>query len=263
MPLQMYNKECTYATVPRKPLTWLSDEEKQIARSSLYRCFFRNQINAVSQEKREQTKKFKEYDPSFVHFDLSYLPAFDGVKYYISLAIDRATRLMFYKIYDAKTAENATDFLKICIDFFPVKINKILSDNGLEFTDRLVKSKKGNICLKPSKFDETCAQYTVIHRLAKPYGMVERVNDTIKNATILKTKYQNLAEMQTDLSTFLLNYNFYRRHGSLQRELSARTPFQALCKWHKLKPEIFKIKPEKFVENFHKKYGSNQKIIIF
>ena len=41
-------------------------------------------------------------------------------------------------------------------------------------------------------------------------------NNTIKNNTILKFKYQNKSELNNDLIRFLLFYNLYRRHGSLK-----------------------------------------------
>jgi hypothetical protein len=66
--------------------------------------------------------------------------------------------------------------------------------------------------------------------------MVERVNGTIKNNTILKTKYQNNNERGNDLMQFLLYYNLYWRHGSLRKELNVKTPKQAIEKWHQLEP---------------------------
>lgn len=79
--------------------------------------------------------------------------------------------------------------------------------------------------------------------------MVERVNGTIKNNTILKTHYQSLDEMKKDLTKFLSFYNLYRRHGSIRKELKVKTPFNAIEKRYQLKPEIFKIKPSDFKNN--------------
>jgi len=76
--------------------------------------------------------------------------------------------------------------------------------------------------------------------------MVERVNGTIKNNTILLNNYENQSEMQYDLNGLLVYYNINRRHGSLRKELSVKTPFQAIEKWYLLKPEIFKIEPQEF-----------------
>jgi hypothetical protein len=47
------------------------------------------------------------------------LPKFDNVKYYLFVAIDRATKTMYYEMYDAKTSENAEDFINKCSVLFP------------------------------------------------------------------------------------------------------------------------------------------------
>ena len=112
----------------------------------------------------------------------------------IFVAIDRATRTLYYKLYDAKTSVNAEDFMKECIEFFPFNITHVLTDNGLEFTNRLLKSKKGKSCVKPSKLDVICATNNIDHRCTKPFtpktngiacpeldSGVEKANDIIKN----------------------------------------------------------------------------------
>jgi transposase-like protein len=78
------------------------------------------------------------------------------VKYYLFVAIDRAARTLYYKVYDAKTAENAELFMNECLVFFPFGITHVLTDNGLEFTNKLIKSKNGEYCKKESKLDEIC-----------------------------------------------------------------------------------------------------------
>jgi transposase InsO family protein len=88
-----------------------------------------------------------------------------------------------------------------------------LTDNGLEFNNKLLKSKTGNGCQKLSKMDLKCVKYNIEHRLTAPAtpktnAMVERVNGTIKNNTILKTKYQNKDEMEADIMRFL-SYTIY------------------------------------------------------
>ena len=138
-----------------------------------------------------------------------------------------------------------------CLYFFPFEITHVLTDNGLEFTNRLLKSKKGRYCAKPSKLDLICKEKNIDHRCTKPFtpkttGMVEKANDIIKKGTIKKTTYISIEEMTQDLTNFLIHYNLYRRHGSLRRELKVKTPFNAVEKWHELDPEIFKEKPIEF-----------------
>jgi transposase InsO family protein len=223
--------------------------DKNISRSSVYRCFKKNNLNAVPQ--KEKFKKFKEYEPGFLHVDVTYLPKFNGTKYYLFVAIDRTTRALFYKVYENKTAASTQDFFDKCMDFFPFKITHILTDNGLEFTNKLLRSKQGKPCEKPSLLDVKCKEHDIEHRLTLPAtpktnGMVERANGIIKAATVLKIAYKNAEEMKTELDKFLIYYHLERRHGSLRKELKVKTPFEAIKKWYELKPETFNQHPTAF-----------------
>lgn|SRR5208282_1840971 len=240
--------------------TWLPLDEvlemvlltnPSITRSVVYRTFVHEEINKVPEKEKDKAKKFKEYEPGYLHIDVTYLPKFDGVKYYLFVAIDRATRTLYYEVYDAKTSENAEDFMNKCLDFFPFSISHILTDNGFEFTNKLIKSKTGHYCKKPSKLDVVCEVNNIEHRLTKPStpktnGMVERANGTIKNNTIKITEYNNKDEMQNELLKFLMYYIMYRRHGGLRKELNVKTPFEAIEKWFEINPEIFLQKPDEF-----------------
>lgn len=232
----------------------LLEQNQTISRSSVYRCLVKNELSKVPQEQKDKAKKFKAYQPGYLHIDVTYLPKFSGQSAYLFVAIDRCTRILFYSIYNDKTAQSTADFFDKCMAYFPFEITHILTDNGLEFTNRLIMSKKGKLCTKSSLLDVKCAENNIDHRLTKPCtpktnGMVERVNGTIKNNTILITTYKNKEEMNIDLMQFLIYYNLNRRHGSLRKELNVKTPFQAIEKWYNLKPEIFKIKPEEFKKN--------------
>lgn len=225
-----------------------------ITRSAVYRCLVCNQLNQVPVEQKEKAKTFKAYAPGYLHVDVTYMPKFNKVGSYLFVAIDRATRTLYYEIYAHKTAESTELFFDNCMAFFPFTITHILTDNGLEFTNQLIKSKKGELCAKPSLLDSKCAVNNIEHRCTQPStpktnGMVERVNGTIKNNTILKHKYANQKDLQQDLTAFLVFYNLYRRHGSLRKELNVKTPFQAMEKWYSLKPELFKIIPSEFKTN--------------
>lgn len=126
----------------------LLEQNPSITRSSVYRCLCNNNINKVPTEEKEKVCKFKEYEPGYLHIDVTYFPKLNGQKWYLFVAIDRATRAMFYQLYENKTAKSAQDFFNKCIEFFPFEITHILTDNGLEFTNRLIKSKKGENCKK-------------------------------------------------------------------------------------------------------------------
>ena len=240
--------------------TWLSLDEildmvmitnPSITRSVVYRTFVLERINKVPEKEKDKAKKFKEYEPGYLHIDVTYMPKFDGIKFYLFVAIDRATRTMYYEVYDAKTSENAEDFMNKCLAFFPFKISHVLTDNGLEFTNKLIKSKTGHYCQKPSKLDVVCNENNIEHRLTKPAtpktnGMVERVNGIIKNKTIKINEYNNKDEMQEELLKFLMYYIIYRWNGSLRKQLNVKTPLDAIEQWFVIKLEIFLQTPDEF-----------------
>jgi transposase InsO family protein len=222
----------------------------QISRSSIYRTLEKNGINTVPKKQKEKAKRFKKYAPGYLHMDVTYLPRLEGKKRaYLFIAVDRATRLIFYKLYPSKSADCANDFLEACRAFFPFEITHILTDNGNEFTDRFAQGRK-----KPTgnhRFDKRCRQYGIQHRLIAPFspktnGMVEKANDLVKSKTVKAKEYSSFAELQKDLDRFLLSYTFFRRHGSLQKELNVKTPFDALQKWYNLEPLLFHTTPECF-----------------
>jgi transposase InsO family protein len=226
-------------------------------RTAIYGVLKRKSLNKVPEAKRKEAKKFKEYEPGFLHVDVTYLPKINGIKMYLFVAIDRATRTIFYYIYESKSASNAVDFIDKCKDFFPMKITHMLTDNGLEFTDRFVgkvKAPSGN-----HKFDISCKTNDIEHRLTQAYtpktnGMVERANGIIKDATIKSTIYLSKTELEYDLIKFLLYYNFNRRHSGLKKELKVRTPFEAIETWFEIKPELFKESPSYFKQRIYRKF---------
>ena len=151
-----------------------------------------------------------------------------------------------FSIYPNKNAQCSNEFLKECKEFFPMIISHILTDKGGEF--------------KNKEFEDNCRKDNIEFRNTKPYtpktnGMVERVNGTIKNGTIKSKKYENYDELEVDLNKFLIYYNFNRRHGSLKKELNVRTPFDALEKWYKLEPDLFRVNPEEFKNMAYSKIG--------
>lgn len=243
----------------RKTTWWALDEivelfygnDSKSKRSAVSRVFVAEGVSKLPEEEKEKAKKFKEYSPGFLHLDVTYLPKINGIKRYLYVVIDRATRTMYYKIYNNKTAINTQEFILEAMGFLPFNITHILTDNGLEFTNRLLKSKKGEACKKLSLLDEICLKEGIEHRLTAPFtpktnGMVERVNRTIKDNTIKIKNYENLEQMHNHLRGFLITYNTIRRHSGLRKELNVKTPLNAIEKWYELEPELFKENPLDF-----------------
>ena len=233
-------------------LDHFEDNNLYMKRSSIY---YYLKVWGLTKRRKEAKKRinqqFKNYDPGFLHVDITYWPKFNGTKYYIYVAIDRATRLIYIEVHDNKRAETAAKFLEKALEFFPFKIEKVLTDNGKEFT---LDNHKGNSESNLTwAFDLVCDAYNIEHRKTRPYtpqtnGMVEKSNDTIKSNTLKINEYKNVEEMVKDLLSFMVYYNLNRRHTSLRKELWVRTPYDALEYWYEKEPSIFK---EDLFDFFH------------
>mgnify|MGYP001277986378 CR=1 FL=1 len=77
------------------------------------------------------------------------------------------------------------------------------------------------------RFDMICEANGIEHRLTKPNhpwtnGQVERMNRTIKEATVKRFHYDSHEQLRTHLNDFIAAYNFGRR----LKTLKGLTPYE-------------------------------------
>ena len=161
---------------------------------------------------------------------------------YLFVAIDRATRWVFIRIYNNKTAANARRFLRDLERACPIRIRTILTDNGKEFTDRLFGLRK-RVATGRHEFDRLCSELDIEHRLTPPRspqtnGMVERFNGRIEDV-LQSHHFRSGEELEATLHRYVWLYN----QQLPQSALGSKTPLRAMKDWHKLKPELFKKQP--------------------
>ncbi|MBS0611039.1 MAG: IS481 family transposase [Proteobacteria bacterium] len=221
---------------------------ESVSRSGLDRCLRRHGVGNLHalkpKEPAQPHKAFKSYEPGFLHMDVKYLPQMqdETQRRYLFVAIDRATRWVFVAIKPNKTAASARAFLKALHKACPIKITRLLTDNGKEFTDRLFASRER----QPSgnhEFDQLCQALGIEHRLIRPRtprtnGMVERFNGRI--ADVLKTHRFRSSE---DLEQTLLRYVALYNHQLPQSALKSKTPMQAMKEWYRECPDLFHKRP--------------------
>ena len=222
----------------------------QVSRAGLDRCLRRHGVSSLRELQAQAqadagtadkpVKTFKDYEPGFVHVDIKYLPQMpdERQRRYLFVAIDRATRWVFMHIYADQSEDSSVDFLERLERAAPMKIVKLLTDNGSQFTDRFTNKKR-----EPSgrhKFDMRCKALGIEHRLCPPRhpqtnGMVERFNGRISEV-IRQTRFASAAQLEATLMNYLQTYN----HHIPQRALKHVSPVQALKDWYAKKPELFK-----------------------
>lgn len=93
-------------------------------------------------------------------------------------------------------------------------------------------------------FDMRCRENGIEHRLTKvkhPWtnGQVERMNRTIKEATVKRFHYDDHHQFETHLADFVAAYNFGRRLKTLR----GLTPYEFICKCWTSEPERFILDP--------------------
>jgi transposase InsO family protein len=130
---------------------------------------------------------------------------------YLFVAIDRTSKFTFAELHLDKRRDRTCQFLQRLIASVPYHIHTILTDNGIQFTNRF----KDKLAFK-HLFDRICSQYQIEHRLTKvkhPWtnGQVERMNRTIKEATVKRYYYEMHKQLKDHLRLFLMAYNFARR----------------------------------------------------
>lgn len=216
------------------------------SRAALDRLLRRHEVSRLSELQSHAgeapsraSKTFKSYEPGFVHIDIKYLPQMpdETQRRYLFVAIDRATRWVFVRIYADQSEASSCDFLWRVHQAAPMKITKVLTDNGSQFTDRF--TGKGKKSSGAHAFDKRCAGLDIEHRLAPPRrpqtnGMVERFNGRITEV-IAQTRFKSAAELEATLTQYVKTYN----SRIPQRALDHRSPLQAIQAWRNSHPNLF------------------------
>jgi len=199
----------------------LKDHIPAINRDNAYRVLVRHQLNTLPSafDDRKQGK-FGYYLPGFIHLDLAYLPILSGShqRRYLLVAIDRITKLVFVMVVLGKTQSYAIEFLKGVVAWFPYRVHRVLTDNGREFG---------------KEFTVSCNKLGIKHKRTKvkhPWtnGQVERIIQTIKDATVKQIYYQDYQQLGNDLLQWQNDYNITKKLKSLRY----LTPYQKMVEYY-------------------------------
>ena len=226
--------DCLYALQPSIP---------HLTRSSLHRCLQRHGISRLPDMDgdKPQRQKFKRYPIGYFHIDIAEVRTEEG-KLYLFVAIDRTSKFAVAQLVEKANRKTAWEFLEHLLEAVPYKIHTILTDNGIQFAEQ--PRNRDSVTFRKMRFDLICEANGIDHRLTKPNhpwtnGQVERMNRTIKDATVRRYHYDSHDQLRSHLSDFLNAYNFARR----LKTLSGLTPYEYICKIWTSEPDRSILNP--------------------
>ena len=206
----------------------------------MHRCLQRHGISRLPEiaGDKESRRKFKLYPLGYFHVDIAEVRTEEG-KLYLFVAIDRTSKFVYVELLGRYGKQEAAQFLRNLLGAVPYKIHTILTDNGIQFTNR-----KTDHYAFDHIFDRVCSENKIEHRLTKvahPWtnGQVERMNRTLKEATVKSYYYESHQQLREHLNAFVNAYNFARRLKSLK----GLTPYEFICKQWQKEPEKFRVNP--------------------
>jgi len=219
----------------------------QLSRSAVYRELVRlnlHQLRALRPHAKQPRGKFRACPPGFLHVDVFYLPRLDGIRRYLFVAVDRATRLLTMQVYATREMASALAFLAHCQRFYPFRLYRLLTDNGREFTLRGYRGRGGARTDRVHPFTSACQRARIRHSLTKAYhpwtnGLVERAGSTIKTETIYRLHFDTVSQLLSALYGFERYFNAHRPY----KAIGGKTPYQLTQEWYTKQPKRFLREP--------------------
>jgi transposase InsO family protein len=223
--------DCLYALQPTIP---------HLTRSALHRCLQRHGISRLPEVDgdRPGKKRFASYPIGYFHIDIAEVSTEEG-KLRLFVAIDRTSKFAFARLVESAGKMEAARFLRELVEAVPYRIHTVLTDNGVQFTPR-----KQDVWDGRHIFDRVCDEHGIEHRLTKvnhPWtnGQVERMNRTLKDATVKRYHYGSHDQLRAHLRLFVDAYNHARRLKTLR----GLTPYEFIHQAWTREPERFRLDP--------------------
>lgn len=199
-------------------ILWIKLKQRGYTRSvsSLYRQLQKLDLKFNNPKKKRKRKKSKPYiQMTFpgerVQIDVKTVPSKCLVhhqKLYQYTAIDEFSRFRYLKIYDEKSTYTSYKFLLEVVKRFKFNIYTIRTDNGLEFTKRLI----SNDPYDKTIFEHGLQKLGIAHDLIKPYtpkhnGKVERSHRKDNERFYASHRFYSLEDANEQLKVYLKEYN--------------------------------------------------------
>ena len=198
---------------------WVKLMQRGYTRSvtGLYRVLQRTGKMALKPQNPKYVPKPYEkmlYPGQRVQIDVKFVPACclagaaAGQKFYQYTAIDEYSRFRYLEAFEEHSTYSSAQFLEHLIRAFPFRIECVQTDNGTEFTKRLLPAEKAT----PTLFETRLKQCGIQHKLIRPYtprhnGKVERSHRKDNEYFYATHKFYSFDDFKKQLAVHSRKYN--------------------------------------------------------
>lgn len=154
---------------------------------------------------KDQIKEIREFGFLW-HID-AIIIWWNGTRRIIFTALEEITKIGFARVYTTNKSSYAEDFLKRLMYLVEGRVDIMHQDNGSEF--------KGD-------FERACEKLNILQIYSRPYTpkdnpALERFNRTVQYEWLdfSEVGLDDIQDANLDLTTWLVKYNSYRPHDSL------------------------------------------------
>lgn len=224
---------------------WVKLNQRGYTRSitGLYRVLRRMGEMAVKLPNPKYVPKPYEkmtYPGQRVQIDVKFVPTVclvgdaKGKKFYQYTAIDEYSRYRYLEAFEEHSTYSSAIFIEHLVKAFPFPIKCVQTDNGLEFTKRLLPAEKRTDTL----FETRLKQFGIQHKLIRPYtprhnGKVERSHRKDNEYFYASHSFYSLEDFKKQLAVHNRKYNKFP-----MRPLNWKSPYDYISAF-KLNGEVF------------------------
>lgn len=173
-----------------------------------------------------------DYPGQRVQIDVKFVPksclvgqavdeaAENGGYFYQYTFLDEFSRFRYLEAFQEHSTYSSTEFIKHCVQKSPYLIECVQTDNGSEFTNRLIAGQSARL----TRFEETLNHLGIRHKLIRPYtprhnGKVERSHRKDNEEFYASHKFYSFQDFQKQLALRQRQYNAFP-----MRPLNWRSP---------------------------------------
>lgn len=156
------------------------------------------------------------YPGQRIQIDVKFVPAcclvgeVKGQSFYQYTAIDEYSRFRYLEAFEEHSTYSSAQFLEHALQAFPFPVECVQTDNGSEFTKRLLSA--GNHT--PTLFERTLEKHGIRHKLIRPYtprhnGKVERSHRKDNEYFYATHTFYSFKDFKKQLAVHSRKYNAF------------------------------------------------------